>query len=355
MPQTRIRFPLISSEAFVAQTDKAALQNLQKLPLLPMLMRKFNEFAVDRVFYAQNSAESVRCGPKQFPTLYEMMRESCAILHIPEPELYVRYDHVYNAYTAGVNRTFITLHSALVEDFTDDEILYIIGHETGHIKCGHVLYNMLGRMLLPLLEALGQVTLGLGQLAGIGVVSAFFEWMRQAEYSCDRAGMLVCQDPRVAFTATMKLGAGSTRFDHEMDVDTFLEQARQHADSAGAEGLTKALLFVMYNWQLTHPQVVYRAKGLDEWHRSGAYDTIMSGQYIRDATGGSQLGSQIRCPQCKTMLSATVQHCPQCGYNVGAGQPAPTAATGATKNCMTCHATIPAGVNFCPHCGQRAA
>ncbi|MBC7923417.1 MAG: M48 family metallopeptidase [Ferruginibacter sp.] len=200
----RTTFPYLSSDAFVSDTDKAALQQLQKIPLLPTLVRKYNEASGDRFWYVRNAAESVRCGPKQFPTLYRLLKEACSILHIPEPELYVRYSATYNAYTAGMNRTFIVLQSALVEDFTDEEILYIIGHEVGHIKCGHVLYQSLGRMLLPLLDMLGKATLGVGQLVGTSLVAGFFEWMRQAEYSCDRAGLLVCQDPQVAFSATMK-------------------------------------------------------------------------------------------------------------------------------------------------------
>src|SRR5262249_41850418 len=160
----------ISAAAFVSDRDRAALSALQKTPMLPVLVRKFNEYAVDKIFYVRNSAESIRCGPSQFPTLYAMMREAASILDVPEPELYVKYSFEYNAYTAGVNKTFITLHSSLIDGFTDEELMFVIGHELGHIKCGHVLYQMMGRMLIPLLEVLGDVTLGVGRLAGVGLV-----------------------------------------------------------------------------------------------------------------------------------------------------------------------------------------
>src|SRR5947209_1508926 len=89
--QTRIHFPHISKDAFISDTDKVALNNLVKIPLLPLAVRKFNEIAADRIFYAQNSASSVRCGPTQFKTIYNIMREACATLHIPEPEIYMKY------------------------------------------------------------------------------------------------------------------------------------------------------------------------------------------------------------------------------------------------------------------------
>jgi Zn-dependent protease with chaperone function len=290
----RRSFPGITAEAFVSLRDRAALTSLQQMPLLPPLVRKFNEVAGDRLVYLQNSAGSVRCGPRQLPTLHRLMQEAAEILDVPEPEIYLQRGAVENALTAGVSRPFIVLSSALVENFTNDELLFVIGHELGHVKCGHVLYQTVGRLLLPLLEALGSVTMGIGQLAGIGLVSGFYEWLRQAEFSADRAGLLVCQDTRVACTAIMKLGGGGTRLDGEMNVDAFLEQARQHAESTPSEGIAKALLFFVYNWQLSHPQVVFRARDLDQWVQSGEYERILGGHYLHDEIGGSQPGPQAR-------------------------------------------------------------
>jgi hypothetical protein len=41
----------------------------------------------------------------------------------------------------------------------------------------------------------------------------------------------------------------------------------------------------MYNWRLSHPQVVFRAKHIDEWVTSGAYQKILEGDYPREAEG----------------------------------------------------------------------
>ena len=37
-----------------------------------------------------------------------------------------------------MNRKFITLHSSLLDGLTDDELLYVLWHELGLIKCGNV-------------------------------------------------------------------------------------------------------------------------------------------------------------------------------------------------------------------------
>ena len=282
-PKGRTKLKGISSNAFITDADVLALGNITRLPVLPDLMRKFNELALDRVLYVHNTASAVRCGPKQFPTLSKLLKEGCKILDLPEPELYVRYHVADNAYTAGVERPFIVLHSPLINSLTDDELLYVIGHELGHIKCAHVLYKMIGAVLIPLIEGIGSFTLGLGKLAGSGVLAAFYEWMRQSEYTCDRAGLLVCQDPSIALSAGMKLGAGSTRLNDEMNLDAFLQQARDHSAHTADEGVAKVLMFLLYKWRHAHPEFVFRAKALDEWVQSGAYGEIVAGNYERVA------------------------------------------------------------------------
>ena len=45
-----------------------------------------------------------------------------------------------NAFTGGVEKPIIVLHSALVERLNDEETLAVIAHEVGHIHAEHVLY-----------------------------------------------------------------------------------------------------------------------------------------------------------------------------------------------------------------------
>ena len=75
----------ISSDAFVSDADKWALDKLKRVPLLPQVIQKFYEYGFDRWFYCMNMSMAVRCGPNQYPTLYNILRESCNVLDMPEP------------------------------------------------------------------------------------------------------------------------------------------------------------------------------------------------------------------------------------------------------------------------------
>ena len=93
----------------------------------------------------------------------------------------------------------------------------VIAHELGHLKCDHGVWltvaNLLANGALSLLPGLA-----------MAVEESLLRWLRSAELTCDRAALLVAQDPRVVVSALMKLAGGSPSLSKELNVDAFLEQ-----------------------------------------------------------------------------------------------------------------------------------
>lgn len=277
----RKHFPDLSVDAFVSDADKAALDALRKVPLLPTVISKFHEYGFDRWMYCYNMSMSVRCGPNQYATLHRILKEACDVLDMPEPELYVTSNPFPNAHTGGVERPYITLRSSIIDTLDDEQLYHLIGHELGHIKAGHVLYFSVARVLLPLLEMIGRRTFGLGDVASIGLLLAFYEWMRQAEITADRAGLLVAQKLETSIDANLALTAGPNRLSHEMSRDAFMDQARAYQDMTGWDAIGKVLIFTLMSATYTHPMPVHRTQMLERWVLSGAYDRILNGEYPR--------------------------------------------------------------------------
>lgn len=273
----------ITADAFVSDSDKWALDKLRKLPLVPQLVSKFYEIGIDRWLYCYNMSSSIRCGPNQYPTLYNIMRDSAKVMDMPEPELYVSNNPFPNAFAGGVERPYVTLRSSMIDTMTDEELYFIMGHELGHIKADHILYRSVGFLLFPLLELMGRRTMGASDVATYALYLAFFEWSRQAEFSCDRAGLLVAQDSLTATRSLIKLAAGPSRLSHELNEEAFMEQARAYQDADSLDKLGKIVLFATMGKTLTHPMPVHRTQELERWFQSGAYDRILNGDYVRAA------------------------------------------------------------------------
>ncbi|MBL8048757.1 MAG: M48 family metallopeptidase [Chthonomonas sp.] len=272
-----MRMDLVGLQAtdFYAETDQRALDALKRIPLLPTLTKKFFEHGIDRWMYVQNMAMCVRCGPRQYATVYGIMRDCARRLDMQEPELYLTGNPFPNAFAGGVERPYITLRSSILDTLNDEQLVHIIGHELGHIKAGHILYMSMARVLAPLMQLLGRATLGLGDVGTLALVMALAEWSRQAELTADRAGLLACQDLPTSMSANLALAAGPSRFAHEAHLETFVDQARAYQEMSQTDMVGKAIWFMRYGYAASHPMPVYRTQALERWVLAGSYDQIL--------------------------------------------------------------------------------
>jgi Zn-dependent protease with chaperone function len=284
MSETRKRqlrtFPNLVARDFQHPHDMAATEALQAVPGLDKVIAKIMEYSLERVFYLENIASSVRVTPRMFGRLYRSLGWGCQILDLEEPELYVTLDPVPNAYTYGHTRPFVVLTSGLVDMLDDEECFFVIAHELGHIKATHVLYTIMAQNISTLMTIIGQATLGLGSLLGQGLVAALHDWYRKAELTSDRAGLLCVQELEPCMRAFMKLAGGASRLYTEMDPAEFLQQIRAYEDAD--ELLLNKAYKGLLTMSRTHPLPILRAQELDAWHRNG-YRRLMGPTGLLDA------------------------------------------------------------------------
>jgi Zn-dependent protease with chaperone function len=265
-------FPGLEAEAFQHPQDVAATRALQEVPGLDLVVSKVMEYGFERVFYLENIAGNLRVTERMFPRLHRYLGWGCRILDLPPPELYVTQDPSPNAFTYGHKNPFIVITSGLIDLLSDEELAFVIGHELGHVKAGHVLYTVLARNIASIISAVGQATLGVGAILGQGLVVALHDWYRKAELTADRAGLLCVQDLAPCLRAFMKMAGGAGRMWAEMDTDEFLRQIRAY-EAADESLLNRAYKFLV-TVNRTHPFPILRAKELELWRHEG-FATLM--------------------------------------------------------------------------------
>jgi Zn-dependent protease with chaperone function len=273
--RVRTSFPQISSRAWEHPADRAALVALRKIPGFDRLLRTIAGVFSERRLRLLFLAAAVRVGEEQFRTVHGLLLDGVRVLDLPEaPELYIAQDSQPNAFTIGLDRPFIVLTSGLVDLLDDDELRVVIGHELGHVLSGHALYST---VLFTLLRMSGVASwMPLGALGLRVFVHGLKEWYRKAEVSCDRAGLLVGQDPGASTRVQMKLAGGGRL--GEMSLVAFLGQAEEYEASGDArDGVIRVLNLL----ERTHPFSVLRTLALKRWVESGDYERILAGAYPR--------------------------------------------------------------------------
>jgi len=342
--RTTRQFMGIHPTVFRHPLDDKALKTLQGFKGLDFICKKVLEYGAERIMHIENVGNRVRVGPGQLPELYGMVHHACLTLDLPPVDLYVEMSPIPNAFTYGVTRPFVVITTGLMDLMTPEELVGVLGHELGHVLCRHVLYRIVARNISEITSILGQATLGVGRLISQGLVYALREWYRKSEYSADRAGLLVCQDPKIMVSIMMKLAGGSNRYTKHMNPEAFLEQAREYDDLDDSH-LNRAYKFLQ-DIELTHPIPVLRAKEIDKWSRSRDYQSVLAGDYEKRPKGRPQ------CGYCKAKVPDSDSFCPSCGAPVS-GADLPRRQPGSpAQNCPSCLAAVPPEFDDCPVCGE---
>ncbi|KAL5973054.1 Plastoglobule-localized metallopeptidase 48, chloroplastic [Asimina triloba] len=270
-PSVSVVFRNLQADDFRHPLDKQNTLLLRTIPGLNELGKALLGPVAEQVMLLENIGTSVLVAENQLPGLHQLMVEAAKILNIEPPDLYVRQNPVPNAYTLAINgrKPFVVIHTSLVELLTRKELQAVLAHELGHLKCDHGVWLTFANIL-----ALGAYSVpGLGGLIAQRLEEQLYRWIRAAELTCDRAALLVAQDPKVVISVLMKLAGGCPSLADQLNVDAFLEQARSY-DEASSSPVGWYIRNAQTR-QLSHPLPVLRAREIDQWSRSREYQSLL--------------------------------------------------------------------------------
>ena len=281
----------ISSRAWEHPADRGALTALRELRGFDDVIKTFFGMWNERAFRLSYLASAIRVDHRQYPRVYQRFAEAAGALDLPElPELYVTQSPWLTGEAIGLDRPFVVISSACVQQLDDDELRCLLGHELGHVGSGHAVYKTILAILTQWAANLSW--LPVGALALRAIIAAMLEWWRKAELSADRAGLLAGQDPAAALRLLMKLAGGGDL--SQIDTAAFLEQAVEY--DGGGDLRDSVHKIRMTAWS-THPVPVARAAALRQWIDSGAYGRVLAGDYPRRVDDGdTSVTEEIKAP-----------------------------------------------------------
>lgn len=180
------------------------------------------------------------------PNVYEAFRDCVELLTGAEKSggLYVQQNLHYNANVFGDgNRFDVVVNSGLLEDFSNAELRFVLGHELGHVLFEH--------SSLPVQEMLADSDNLQAEEALL-----LLRWSRASEISADRIGLLCAGSLTTAVTALFKTTSGLKG----IDSDAILRSFRKQYDELQAHQQERG---GMYEWARTHPMMAVRFKALE--------------------------------------------------------------------------------------------
>jgi Zn-dependent protease with chaperone function len=306
----------IAPEAYRHPLDQQATNSMRSAPGLEEAVSKLSRFGLEQIMYVEMLASAVKVTPRQCGKIHALLEEACSILDLPLPALFLTQTPIVNAFALGREKPLIVLHTGLVEHMTEQELLGVIAHELGHIHCGHTVY-LIPLLILHALARQGGKQLGVGDALSMPILMALLEWQRKAEFSADRAAVLVTQNPETVFSTLFKLTGGSPGIYAQMDREEYLKQAEEfdRLDTGRLNRWYKSML----ESGKSHPNPVIRAREVLRYGEGAEYRDVIAGRYIRRDKNGilaSAPAEPVACPHCGKDTDSAFSFCTNCGLTL---------------------------------------
>jgi Zn-dependent protease with chaperone function len=297
--------------------DAKALNALQATPGLDHLVRAYNKHFVERDATIEYTGSYLQITASTYPKIHAALDRVCDTINLPSrPSFYVKWNYDLRGLTTGVDHPIILLDSGAIDYLDEVELLFLLGHEVGHIKSRHTLYHQIGDTARRWSSRIANATMGIGSLISMPLLISLFWWSRMSELTADRAGLLACQDLDAATRVMMKWSGMPRKHFQTMPREAFLEQARQFRD-LDYSVLNRAWKW-MYSLDMTHPWTVLRAAELMRWVESGEYQAVLD---RKTAAEDKPPVLVLRvCHQCGGQLSGAEAFCPACGQRLACAE-----------------------------------
>ena len=191
----------LDSTSYEHPFDKKALSAFKALKGVDMITNFVLDWTYLKWHLVELAGSNFHVTEYSCPELYAQVKRVADTLDITRiPSIYTEWGHFINAYTTGYkDSTLLVLYSGAVDLLDEEELAFIVGHEMGHIKSGHVLYHVMAGMFSNIISNMA-IAAPLVQ----PLYYALMYWNRMSEFTADRAGLLACQNVDAAINAIVK-------------------------------------------------------------------------------------------------------------------------------------------------------
>jgi Zn-dependent protease with chaperone function len=215
------------------------------------------------------SGEGINITARSIPQLHRLLIEACNIVGANEvPAFSTDWDYSIGAFSVGEQHKRMVIWSGAVDLLNNDEQLFMIGHELGHMMCGHKTYHMLTEaMYMPIVNSDLKIWMHL-------IKMPLLNWYRYSDFTADRMGLLCCQDINIALTTMIKMAGLPKKFHNQANIEAFKRQA-QEFDEKFSDTMDTIIKYLSINGAAM-PWLVFRASELLKWYNSGEYNRFIN-------------------------------------------------------------------------------
>lgn len=253
----------------IHDSERSSFDRLKKNETLNIVLNLMGKTHASLTSLAEIPDRSFIVTKETCPRLYDLYRIAHDKLELEkEYDLFCTMDYGRNAKTLGTDdECIIVIDSTCLEDFSDAQILALLGRELGHIKFKHVKYLTAFNLIDYLVSFLPRILSRFAEAAAVSAAKGLLlDWLLTAQFSADRAGAFVAGDILPVIQNNLMI-SGLETAEECIDFNRYT-QINLLEDFNNFDSATK-LLMTNTLQDFPIPFVIPRIRELAKWKSSG--------------------------------------------------------------------------------------
>ncbi len=260
----------VNTDDYEHRGDRDAMNALRSIKALNMAMEKLSKQFGKSYIESQFIGGGIKVTEAQFPRIQRLAVLAARVLGVKRlPEIYISGDIGWLSDTYGSESdAFVVLGTYLTRSLSDQELLFILGHEIAHVKSGHAMYRTIAKVFAGYSGPRGVMgggilgLLDIQKLLSMSIELPLLAWIRESEITGDCAGLLVVRNIEVARKVLLLQALRSPDLFKEINHEAYLRQQEEAENKIG-----KLSEFLSQNT----PYVARRIRFLNEYAQSPVY------------------------------------------------------------------------------------
>lgn len=270
----------VPAGAFTCKDDRKIMAAMRKLKGMEWVARELSTRRYEKYSHLALTAGCIKAGECAFPEIHNMLIESCEILGVDAPLLYIKATKEIELKVIGEETTMIMLSSGVLDILNKKEQLAFIAHAVSHLNCAHAPFLMMRELAASAADNMG-IFKGAVSLPRMLIE----EWNVMAEYSADRGALLVVKNVNTVLSMLCKLASGGSK---SVTEDALLKQDEEYKQILG-DTATCPLFKTWSDLYMQMPRYALRAGELKRWAESDECKEMLAGNFPQTEAQESEL------------------------------------------------------------------
>lgn len=248
-------------DSFIHPDERAAWSALMNAAWLKKLIDWLGSYQAKLELKTNLLGNAFGVSRQDMPELYRTIEKVCRILDYPNvPQVYVYRSSSLNIQIYYGDSPILIYPDFVLNDYDSGMISFETGRAVTMLKSDNAQLRTVLWAAVPLVRSIPVV--------GTAALPVLANWLRKADLTEDRGGLLACQDINTAAKTLMRRCGLPTRF---MDVSMLPEYLKTCRAVSGLSGVSQAALTLCRTSAWNNDRIAE----LYKWYASGVYDDLV--------------------------------------------------------------------------------